>query len=60
MGPLFCKYGNRKSYQKETWAPGFDKIRNLYYAFRIFNIKGISTWIKIDAYTNSIPKKCRV
>ena len=41
-------------------APGFDKIRDLYYAFRIFDRKGVLIWIKIDADINSIPKKCRV
>jgi len=50
VGPLFFQFGHRKSYQ----------IRDLYFAFRIINIKGILIWIKIAVYTNSIIKKCRV
>ena len=40
-----------------TRSPEFDKIRDLYYALRISNIKGVLIWINIDAFTISIPKK---
>ena len=40
-----------------TRSPEFDKIRDLYYALRISNIKGVLIWIKIDAFTISIQKK---
>ena len=57
MGSYFLNLEIENRTKKETMAPGFDKIRDLYYAFRIFNIKSVLIWIKIDATINSLPKK---
>ena len=56
VGPYFVNSEIENRTKKEIWAPGFDKIRDLFNAFRIFNIKGLLIWIKIKTYTNSIPK----